>query len=895
MDNEALMNTDKVKLNKLEMWERKLLDLGLRNTLINMRLSRTVIPILTDTAASIEDLLADGEDFSVFPKPEDWHRSTENLTFDNIHELADKKDYILEEFKLGRLRSSLTPADLKDKLKNLHRKARTLMEENGANALYIALGLLRWYEFKKSGEPRYAPILLLPIEIIRKGAEKGYVIRKRDEDTQLNITLLEKLKQDFDIEVQGLSPLPGDEHGVDTAQVFKVMSAAIKDKKGWDVLESACIGVFSFSQFVMWNDLKNRSEELAKNRIVKSLMDGSLSFVSEPLSFEEYEPDAGKLLLPMAVDGSQMFAVEESAKGKSFILHGPPGTGKSQTITVMIANALSEGKTVLFVAEKMAALEVVEKRLKNIGIGPFCLELHSNKAKKKEVLEQLNEALEVNRIKEPEEYKRKLSLLENIKKELDLYAGELHKKREPGLSLFEMISRYEDCRGAEDIKLNVLPELKDIDGARLEDMELAADRLISAGRAAGCPSGHKLKALKLKEYAPGLKEEILGLNKDYRENLDKLKGFFNGDESLKEIEEEVAREQKFIEADGIKKDLEERWKPDFFLLDAPSLLYEYNTVDSKWFLLKYFGMRGLVKRFTPYSRRTLSREDLGNDLALFSQYRSLLSESNLTGARGLVPVWKDFLDKREKLYTKAVIKKDEGDGSFFRSEEELTGSIDSGADLLREWAGYNKAAEEAEKLGLKGLITAYEDGLDHDKVKSSYNRALYKSMASSVIEESEVLRSFSGPRFEDQVEQFKKLDLEIRELSKEIIFSRLAANVPDPAMEAAKNSELGVLKRAIKSNGRGLSIRRLMDKIPTLLPRLCPCMLMSPISAAQYLDPGREPFDLVIFDEASQMPTSKAVGVLSRGKEAVIVGDPKQMPPTSFFTSDHLDEEDPEY
>ncbi len=894
MDNEALINTDNAKFSKIEMWERKLLDLGLRNTLINMRLSRTVIPILTDTAASIEDLLADGEDFSVFPKPEDWHRSTENLTFDNIHELADKKDYILEEFKLGRLRSSLTPADLNDKLKNLHRKARTLMEENGANALYIALGLLRWYEFKKSGEPRFAPILLLPIEIIRKGAEKGYVIRKRDEDTQLNITLLEKLKQDFDIEIQGLSPLPGDEHGVDTAQVFKVISSAIKDKKGWDVLESACIGVFSFSQFVMWNDLKNRFEDLSDNKIVQSLIDGKLSYESAPLSFEDYEPDGEKLLLPMAVDGSQMFAVEESAKGKSFILHGPPGTGKSQTITVMIANALSEGKTVLFVAEKMAALEVVEKRLKSIGIGPFCLELHSNKAKKKEVLEQLNEALEVNRSKEPEEYKRKLSLLMDTKKELDRYAGELHVKREPGISLFDMISRYEDCKEACDIKLDELPELKDIDSVKLEDMDLAADRLISAGKAAGHPAGHKLKALGLREYAPGLKEEILELNKDYSVSLSKLKGFFNGSESLDVIEGEVRKEQKFIEAEGIRKDLEKRWKPDFFSLDAASLMYEYNTVNAKWFLPKYFGMKDLVKRFTPYSAAVLSKESLGNDLASFSEYRRLSGESGLTEAKGLVPVWNECEASREKLYTKGVIKRENSE-NFFADEEELCGSIDSGADLLREWAGYNKAAEEAEKLGLKGLITAYETGLDHDKVKSSYNRALYKSMASSVIDGSEVLKSFSGPRFQDEVEQFKKLESEIRELSKQIIFCRLAANVPDAAQEAAKNSEIGALKRAIKSNGRGLSIRRLMDKIPTLLPRLCPCMLMSPISAAQYLDPGREPFDLVIFDEASQMPTSKAVGVLSRGKEAVIVGDPKQMPPTTFFTSDQTDEEDPEY
>lgn len=111
--------------------------------------------------------------------------------------------------------------------------------------------------------------------------------------------------------------------------------------------------------------------------------------------------------LPVSVDGSQMYAVDSAAKGKSFVLHGPPGTGKSQTITVMIANALAQGKTVLFVAEKMAALSVVQKRLNDIGLGSFCLELHSNKAKKKDVLEQLRQASEVVKGTSKEEYERK--------------------------------------------------------------------------------------------------------------------------------------------------------------------------------------------------------------------------------------------------------------------------------------------------------------------------------------------------------------------------------------------------------------------------------------------------------------------------------------------------------
>ena len=139
------------------------------------------------------------------------------------------------------------------------------------------------------------------------------------------------------------------------------------------------MGTFSFSQFVMWNDLRNRSEDLARNKIVYSLIDGKLAWDACDMEISPRVTE-DNVFLPLPADASQLFAISEACKGKSFILHGPPGTGKSQTITAMIANALAQGKTVLFVAEKMAALEVVKKRLEKLGI--VLSQLHSNKLKK---------------------------------------------------------------------------------------------------------------------------------------------------------------------------------------------------------------------------------------------------------------------------------------------------------------------------------------------------------------------------------------------------------------------------------------------------------------------------------------------------------------------------------
>ena len=254
-----------VPATKKQIWERKLLDLGLRNTLINMRLTR-MVPLLIPSISDLEDALADGGDFSILPRPADWQLARDSISFEIMHELGDMGKLMESEFQNKRLRSILTEGELAHKIKELYRSSKTALEENGANALYLALELLHWYETPRSTKPRYAPLILLPVELVRRGANRGYVIRLRDDEPQMNITLLEKLSQDFGIRISGLEPLPQDEHGINTRQVFAVIRKAVMAQQRWDVLESAYLGIFSFSQFVMWNDIRNRSGELAKTR-----------------------------------------------------------------------------------------------------------------------------------------------------------------------------------------------------------------------------------------------------------------------------------------------------------------------------------------------------------------------------------------------------------------------------------------------------------------------------------------------------------------------------------------------------------------------------------------------------------------------------------------------------
>ncbi len=968
---------------KRVQWERKLLDLGMRNTLINMRLSKSMVPILTASLDELENALAGGSDFTILPRPADTH--VENgIQLDTIHQLQSNPELIASEFKSGRLRAAYTDAELTKSLKDLYRAAKTAMEENGANTLYLALGLLRWYESERSTKARYAPIVLLPVEMVRKSAAQGYVIRLRDDDAQMNITMLEKLKQDFGITVNGLDPLPMDEHGVDIRRVFTVVRKAVMNQNRWDVLESACLGIFSFSQFVMWNDIRNRSDALSRNKIVRSLMDGKLCWDAQDMEIGDKVPEDG-VYLPLSADASQLFAIEKACQGESFVLHGPPGTGKSQTITTMIANALAQGKTVLFVAEKMAALEVVQRRLDKIGIGPFCLELHSNKSKKRDVLDQLRLATEVTKTVSPEEYAARASQIAGLRQELDAYAGALHHPGAGGKSLFELVDLYEQNRNAPDLPPFSPEFAESLDSEALLRQDAAVERLVASAKAVGHPSGHPLENVCRTQYSQQLRAALpdalsryeaalenlkpsltaLGNAIDFRpssyqeiseaaELCGELKKWFDlpnhwarqedPSRSLADAEEMVRHA---VAAETQKQRLSQNWNEDFLTQDGKSLCDQWDSASGKWLLPRITGQNGIVRRVSAFARSAVSKETLREQLGLLAAYQSekaaadtllaacadslgtlyrggetdysavsqavetarnslealrqrggdhlRLTLAEKPGAKDAITefltAWNALLPVKDGLYNLLALSCDPASEDYVNQQLTLCGVLRDQSAYLKDWIAFNAVAEDAARLGLGDLVDAYRGGLPHTQVQSAYRKAISKAMAMVMIDASEALRTFSGAVFDEKVRQFRRLDAHFTDLTQKEIYCRLASKVPNFTKEAAHSSELGILQRAIRSGGRGVSIRRLFEQIPNLLPRLCPCMLMSPISAAQYLEPNRTPFDLVVFDEASQLPTCKAVGALARGENAVIVGDPKQMPPTAFFVTNTVDEE----
>jgi len=986
--------TDKIGVSKQQLWERKLLDLTLRNTLLNTRMTKSVIQFITINSGKLEDALAEGKEFQILAKPADWSNSLRDAGIYQAVNASDPiADLVNNELGHQRLRTYLTETELNVNLTNIFRSSRLSLEENGANTLYVGIGLLKWYETPVSERPRFAPILLLPVEIIRKSAQKGYVIRSREEETILNITLLEMMRQDFGISIGGLETLPKDDSGVDVRGILNTVRQAIMSQARWDVEDQALLGTFSFNKFILWNDIHNNSAELAKNKVVASLISGKLQLDALP-QLNDLNLNPGELALPISTDSSQLQAIISSGKGESFVLHGPPGTGKSQTITNIIANALYAGKKVLFVSAKKAALEVVQKRLQAIGIGDFCLELHSNKSKKSDVLSQLKKATEVVKQNSPENFLVTADRLLAVRNELNVYVEALHQKQAAGYSLFELFCNYTELASTQHGVYFTGEQVGSLTPAAITAMDDLATEMETIATIVTDPAQHPLKDVYVAQYSQQLKtdarqlmEQILSVSSKLEKTVNTVAGALGFTGNLRQ-ETDVLGEiigiilqipdspSSFIAADALEQtlaqligiaghgkqrdalrsDLLQTFNKTILEFPAEQVLANWEIADQKWFLPKWMTQRAIVKSLRSKSLAgNFVNEEIPGILKKITSYQmeqgiidgatylpaltgflwknggpdwdNLVQISNayialnraackVTGLESLKN-WRDNLAGRLAEGSGAYLREHEMD---FRSFVTLTGQLKiyrekiqlllgasivdlqeqcerwlAHLDLLKDWYAYTTTRQLLTTGGLSPLVNAFEEGEIKDgQLFNSYKKGLYKVIADQLIEQNPTLSGFHGQLFEGKIRKFRELSDAFEKLTREELFARLAARTPSFTQEAAQSSEIGLLQRTLRNNGRAMPIRKLFDLIPNVLPRLTPCMLMSPISVAQYFDASAAKFDLVVFDEASQMPTCEAVGAIARGTSVIVVGDPKQMPPTSFFSTNNFDEENVE-
>ncbi|MGB5855287.1 MAG: DUF4011 domain-containing anti-phage protein Hhe [Oceanisphaera sp.] len=378
----------------------------------------------------------------------------------------------------------LFPNEMETRLRGIRNKAQTAIEETGAGILYLALGFLEWFESPDSDKSRLAPLFTIPVMLERGKLDPAtgvykYQIKYTGEDIIPNLSLRVKLANDFGI---GLPEL--DDEMLPEQYLSQVEAIISQSKPRWSVKRYASLSLLNFGKMLMYLDLdparwpldeRNITQHPVVNRFFTSQDTHESSTNNIGIEHEIDELDEIHQRFPLIddADSSQHSALIDAINGKHLVIEGPPGTGKSQTITNLIAAAMLSGKKVLFVAEKLAALEVVKHRLDKAGLGDFCLELHSHKSQKRKVLDEIqSRILNQSRLQTVQKIDAEVARYEELKEQLNEYAKEINQLWEAtGISIHDIFSGASRYRR----KVNIDPtrlHVTGLSGSELDEVKL---------------------------------------------------------------------------------------------------------------------------------------------------------------------------------------------------------------------------------------------------------------------------------------------------------------------------------------------------------------------------------------------------------------------------------------
>lgn len=510
--------------NRLLADRKALLDLGTRNRLVHIPLRTKnirAIEIVDERTPEVFRMLGEGKRFTFLPTDaanSDDEASSREIALSQPAESGPQARHIDK-----RLQTKLSPEALQKRLLDIWYDARTLEEEQGVNILYLALGLLRWFEDDKSETERLAPLVLLPVRLERSSAADRFHLISRSEPPSPNLSLQAKMDGEFGLKVEDF----GDEDDVDIAGYLAGVAETVSGKSRWEVRPDAMVlGFFSFSKFLMYRDLDPDNwpadGSLDLHPSIKGLLQDGFE-APEPIVADDGKIDP--VILPIAMnhvvdaDSSQTVAIEEVARGRHLVIKGPPGTGKSQTITNIIAAAAAQGRTVLFVAEKMAALDVVHRRLRDAGLSSLALELHSSKANKRVLLEELKRA-RTGSAPAPRGEATLVQRLTDSRDKLNAHADMMHRSHEPsGLTPFRLLGHLIGTRdtSAKSNYTLVAPEawtLLEYE-TRRELVNELAERIVSDGP----PSQHPWRGVRRDALDPNEMQELRATIEGLAENL----------------------------------------------------------------------------------------------------------------------------------------------------------------------------------------------------------------------------------------------------------------------------------------------------------------------------------------------------------------------------------------
>ena len=799
------------------------------------------------------------------------------------------------------------------KLLEIWRRAQENAEEKGLATMFMSIGMATW-KASDDGRPPEAPILLLPTALEYKGRAGLSFSLKRTGPIQVNLVLLHVLDTEFRIKLSPddlLLVLQGDGEGesFDPSDVYQLLRNSCHQVPDFQTTNDAVLGNFAFQKMAMVNDLLQNREVLATHDVIAALagdtdarvLVGSRAMDPDPRELDKVPPQMEFLILD--ADSSQQRAITAVLSGQSAVIHGPPGTGKSQTIANLIASLAAGGKRTLFVAEKRAALEVVHKRLKQVGLEHIAIDLHGADVSTRRVLEQVAAGLDAVRKAPLVDCEQMHQRFIERRERLNRHVERLHKKREPsGKTVYELqglVLKLENeakseirWRGSELLKIQraELQSVRDLvkEASGLAPLFLRTDP--SPWTGANLPDGNA--AQRAMELAGRL------ANHAWPEFLGSV---FSLIHALHFVRPATLTDAQALFAllSGVQDSLL-RYSVEIYRQDLPALIHSLEAGKARglstiwaWCMKSDFRRA----RKTILNLRTAGKAPVGE----------LLKE--LAAAEEQCLKWADrrtdattpkevpgYSAHRQKF---DLAMKDIGELEQFLpsrglrqlSLDELGRLIEALAKdrltppkLPRLW----QIEKGLEKLGVAGLVKEIRTTKPiSSRWVTLFDHAWYASCLEAAMAEDPEIASFNGRTHDDFVREFAELDKERIQIAATRV-SRAYAQLSISAMNQHPEQEYLVRAEAQKKR-RHMPLRTLFSQAKEVLTTVCPCWMASPLSVSQLLDAGKN-FDYVIFDEASQVLPEDAVPAIMRGTHLIVAGDSKQLPPTTFFAvSDHDD------
>lgn len=982
---------------KIELARLELLDMGLRgNPLLNYRSGPKTLDVFDEIPSQVFEMLVENnKPMRFLPIPESYLMEQESSKEGDseTQALLPLDEYLALEMGDERhedifLQTKKNAEQLDQSLLRIENEAHSLLQEQGIEVLYLAIGFLKWFEDANAKTARYAPLIMVPVELKRTSARETFSVSYTQADLGPNLALAAKLKGEFKI------PLPEFKDELDVNEYLSMVEEVISSQPRWSVTHGMALGLFSFGKFQMYTDLDPSNWPEGKSPVdhpvLQGLFDkGFLSDVEKIKDIENHvattEPET--LHLVKDSDSSQTDAILAVMEGSSLVIQGPPGTGKSQTITNIISEALAQDKKILFVAQKMAALEVVKQRLDESHLGDAVLELHSHKSTKKAVLESIKETFEQGKPKIPDR-EAHYDRLKEVRAQLDDYVQSI---REPILNsslnyttaLGHLLEVRKQCDDSD------LPELpfNVIESWDLAVLAKAQRSLVAVGEHItnkGVPSRNPFSLTMRTSLSPVDQQQLIKLlhtSFDLLNDIIKLANDLSNEMSLPEADSILKVEvlhnaasrameapklsgidvdtddwqrrrdsiRALVEAGANMKRIQEQYSDRFIeqAFDADIFTIRQGLAGraDKWWRMFSGEYRSAKSKLQGLSKSPLDGKATDwltwvDDLLKYQTELKVYRESIALGERLFGAQWEGEKSDWDVLGTisewlfelydelgegkvpEGITKFLSGSHSFTGWEDKLShlitrvdefvvkftstlGLIEidkesdlhtykskalldlqrlisdwQQADLLYDAARFNQLKIELSELGLDQMAAWAKDwaspvsGLVHC-LELSY----YGGLVNTAYGQNSAIQKFDRISHERLIKEFIELDSSLFDYAKESLVNNLYNKLPNYNAPG----EMDLLRREMSKKRRHIAIRRLIGETSTVLQQAKPVFMMSPMSVATYLPQGKIDFDLVIFDEASQIESPDALGAIARAKQVVVVGDSKQMPPSNFF------------